>query len=92
MFVAKNAFGSHCACHLLIIFEELFVKPCLHWQRLRDNVGDSNSQYLLALATLGSVTCIEVILSVLHRPRWPRQVKSCVTVADGFANKHRQCK
>jgi hypothetical protein len=25
----------------------------LHWQRLRDNAGDSDSHYLLALATLG---------------------------------------
>ncbi len=30
--------------------------------------------------------------SLLHCPRWPRQVQSCVTVADGFANNCRQCK
>jgi hypothetical protein len=28
---------------------------------------------VLALATLGIATLIETILSVLHRPRWPRQ-------------------
>jgi hypothetical protein len=35
---------------------------------------------------------IETIPSVSCRPRWPRQVQSNVAVADGFANKHRQCK
>jgi len=33
-----------------------------------------------------------MILSVLHHPRWPRQVQSHVTATDGFANKHHQCK
>ncbi len=32
------------------------VKQCLHWRRLSDNTGNSNSHYLLALATLGGVT------------------------------------
>ncbi len=46
----------------------------------------------LALATLGRATEIEMTLSLLHCPRWPRQAQSCVTVADGFAYKCRQCK
>ena len=33
--------------------EQHQVKPYLHWGRLRDNAGDSDSHYLLALATLG---------------------------------------
>jgi hypothetical protein len=41
-----------------------------------DNTCDSN-KLLLGLATLGSMTKIEMILSVLHRPRLPRQVNSC---------------
>jgi hypothetical protein len=32
---------------------------------------------VLALATLGDTIQIEMILSVSHRPRWPRQVQSC---------------
>jgi hypothetical protein len=47
---------------------------------------------LLALATLGRATEIEMILSMSQRPRWPRQVQSCVAVTDGFANKRRLCK
>ncbi len=54
---------------------------CLHWRRLRNNAGDSDSHYLLALATLGIATLIETILSVLHRPRWPMQVLFHVAVA-----------
>jgi hypothetical protein len=30
-----------------------FHPPHLHWRRFRDNAGDSDSHYLLALATLG---------------------------------------
>jgi hypothetical protein len=69
-----------------------FLKPHLHLQRLRHNAGDSDSQYVDALATLGSVTLIEMNLSVSRCPRWPRQVQSSVTVTGGFAIKHRQCK
>jgi hypothetical protein len=51
------------------------VKPCLHWQNLRYNAGKTtcNSNTLvLALATLGDVTEIEMILSLSRRPRCPR--------------------
>jgi hypothetical protein len=44
---------------------------------------------VLALATLGRATEIEMFLSM---SMWPRQEQSCVAVADGFANKCRQCK
>ncbi len=47
---------------------------------------------ILALATLGSMTKIETILSVSHRPRWPRKVNTLVTVAGIFTNKCCQCK
>ncbi len=46
----------------------------------RDNSDDSDMRQ------------IETILSVSHCPRWQRQVQSRVAVADGFANKQRQCK
>ncbi len=35
---------------------------------------------------------IEMILSMLHCPRWPRQVKTHVAVAGIMANKCHQCK
>jgi len=63
------------------------VKLYLHWRRLRDNAGDSDSHYLLALATLGSMTQTETILSVSRHPRWPRQVRPWHKIADDFANK-----
>ncbi len=61
---------------------------------------------VLALATLGGTTEIEMILSMLCCPRWQRQVQSLVTtdinntyqtsmhvaVADGFTNECCQCK
>jgi hypothetical protein len=47
---------------------------------------------VLALATLGNAPEIEMILSMWNRPRWPREVQSCVAVADSLANKCRQCK
>ncbi len=34
----------------------------LHWRRLCDNAGNSDTHYLLALATLGGMTEIEMIL------------------------------
>jgi hypothetical protein len=76
-----------------------FVKPCLHWQRLHDNAGDSDSHYLLALATLGNATQIGLFLflvtlpkvakaSTVTSPRWLTHV----AVTDSFANKCCQCK
>ncbi len=37
-------------------YHKTTVKLYLHWRRLRDNAGDSDSHYLLALATLGGMT------------------------------------
>jgi len=44
------------------------------------------------LATLGDAMQVEMILSLLRRPRWTKQVLLRVIVADSFANKLRQCK
>ncbi len=60
-----------------------------HWQFC--NVKNPT---LLALATLGDKTQIEMILLVLYHPRWPRQVRQaffrCKT-ANSFVNKFCQC-
>jgi hypothetical protein len=45
-----------------------FIKPCLHWQRLRDNAGDSDGHYLLVLAPLGDVTQIGLFLFLVTLP------------------------
>jgi hypothetical protein len=42
---------AHCE-----VRQQIRVKPYLHWQRLRDNAGNIDCQYLLALAALGSTT------------------------------------
>ncbi len=60
-------------------------------QSLHNNAGDSDSHYLLALATLGGATLIEMILSVSHCPRLLRQVRLWQEIADDFANELRQC-
>ncbi len=70
----------------------LVFKPCLHCWRLRDNAGNSDSHHLLALATLGGTTKIEMILSVSRHPRWPRQVRTWHKIANDFANKFCKCK
>jgi len=57
---------------------------CLHWRRWRDNAWDIASDTalsLLAFATLGSMTKIEMILFV-----------SSVAITDIIACNHRQCK
>jgi hypothetical protein len=44
---------------------------------------------LLALATLGDTTQMEMISIVLYCPRWPRQVRQAfiwLKIANGFAN------
>jgi hypothetical protein len=46
----------------------------------------------LALATLRRATEIEMMLSMSHHPKWPRQVQAFVTVTTGFPNKRCQCK
>jgi hypothetical protein len=46
-----------------------FLKPCLHWQGLPNNAGDSDSHYLLALATLGDTTQIGLFLFLDTLPK-----------------------
>ncbi len=41
---------------LLVLHSMRQLMDCLHWRRLRHNANNSNSHYLLALATLGVVT------------------------------------
>jgi hypothetical protein len=45
------------------------IKQCLHWWRLCNNTGDSNSHYLLALATLVDVTQIGWFLFLVASPK-----------------------
>ncbi len=56
------------------------IKAHLHWQRFYSSITPAtatrDSHYLIALATLGDATEIEMILSLLRRPRWPRQISS----------------
>ncbi len=40
----------------------IYIKLCLHWRRLYNNAGNSDTHYLLALATLDGTTEIEIIL------------------------------
>ncbi len=48
---------------------QVSLKLCLHWQRLRDNAGDSDSHYLLALATLDDTTKIGLYLFIVASPK-----------------------
>jgi hypothetical protein len=68
------------ACNTLfspgLVLRLVFIKPCSHLQRLRGNAGNSNTHYILALATLGGTTEIGSFLFVLRHPKWPRQVSS----------------
>jgi hypothetical protein len=48
---------------------KLNFNPCLHWRRLRDNARDSDSHYLLALATLGDMTQIGLFLFLDATPK-----------------------
>jgi hypothetical protein len=48
---------------------ETSLKPCLHKRRLRDNVGNSDSHYLLTLATLGEVKQIGLFLFLVVLPK-----------------------
>ncbi len=43
---------------------------------------------VLSSATLCRMTEIEMILSVLYHPRWPKQVQLLVAVANGFDKKN----
>ncbi len=40
----------------VVILYQKHLLDRLHWQMLHDNAGDSDSHYLLALATLGVAT------------------------------------
>jgi hypothetical protein len=47
------------------------------------------SALLLALATFGDTTQLEMFLIVLYQPRWPRQVRQAfiwLKIANCFAN------
>jgi hypothetical protein len=66
-------------------------KPCLHWQRLCNNAGDSDSHYLLALATLGDATQIGLFLFLVVSPKVAKAstvmtVKCCCRQRFCFAN------
>jgi hypothetical protein len=63
-----------------------FVKPCLHWWRLHDNASDSDSHYLLALATLGNTTQIGLFLFLVTSPK----VDKASTVRTVTCRCHRQ--
>ncbi len=54
--------------HSWILAKKL-IKPCLHWLRLQNNAGDSDSHYVLALATLGDVTQIGLFLFLVLLPK-----------------------
>jgi hypothetical protein len=71
--LAKNFYNVH---EYLSHFSIGKVKP--------DNASHSDNATVttaLSLATLGDVTQIEMTLSVLHHPRWPRQVHSLSKVS-----------
>jgi len=46
----------------MLTYPNQALKLCLHWRRLRDNAGNSDTHYLLALATLVGATEIGMIL------------------------------
>jgi hypothetical protein len=63
------------------------------WQK-RKWYYDGISHSLLDLVTPGNMTQIQMILSVLHYPRWPRQVRrviSCRDIDYVFDNKLQHC-
>jgi hypothetical protein len=62
------------------------MKVCIHRRSLQ-LLSTMELAALLGLATLGKVMQIEMILSELRSPRWPRQVQSLVNVAANIALK-----
>jgi hypothetical protein len=52
----------------------------MSWQRLLDNAGNSNSHYLLALATMGDVTQIGLFLFLVASPKVAK-ARTVMTVA-----------
>jgi hypothetical protein len=60
---------------LVMLLPKIDFKPCLHWQRLLNNAGDSDSHYLLALTTLDNATKIGLFLFLVTLPKVPRQVQ-----------------
>ncbi len=76
-------------CHFLFTSGIPNYSLYKHWQGLSQSIHDLLWVHLalLALATLGDTTQIEMILSVSHCPRWVGQVHSLshVGVTIGFA-------
>ncbi len=76
----------------LVEWETIYLRRVSIGNFLRQKCQRHTTVRVLALATLGDVIQIEMILSVSRRPMWPRQVQSCdcrCAVPDSFANKHR---
>ncbi len=53
------------------------VRAHVHWWHFLVKMLVTATDYLLALATLGDMTKIEMILSLFHHPRCPRQEVIC---------------
>jgi hypothetical protein len=56
------------------------LKLCFHWRRLWDNTDNSDSHYLLALATLGNATQIGLFLFLVASPKVAK-ASTVITVA-----------
>ncbi len=76
-----------------------FIKRCLHWRRWYDNASDNDTRQRHASACLGHLgqSDRDRIISIYVVP--PKVAKAStvmrllpVAVADGYANKCRQCK
>jgi hypothetical protein len=60
----------HMACQVFIL------KARVHWLSLLAKMRPISRLDIPFLTFLGQATQIEIALSVLRRPRWPRKVKS----------------
>jgi len=69
---------------IISLIRLIYIGEICTWKRPQNRVAILPS--LLALATLGSVTAIETVLSVSCHPRWPMQVLFHVTVAVAVAS------
>ncbi len=92
---------SCCLCCMLhahtpwVYFYEIFkfVKDVISFYSLR-----IKAEFTLVMFSMISLTIMPAILRYTnlpwpsYHPRWPRQVQSCVAVADSFSNKCRQRK
>jgi hypothetical protein len=64
------------------VLEDWALKQYLHWHlfaKMSETVTMA-ALTVLALATLGNLTLIELILLVSLHPRWPRQSKNIVVL------------